>query len=347
MNGGLGVPDPLKPTAAAVASARPGALRTPLEAAGGFFASLFSPRRAAAATAAAASRAQQQGGTASFSSCLDAAFPILSSAAGAGENIPSQDDPQGAAPPYRPLRDDLVPPSMWSTPEGGRGGASSAVQPEQSPASAASSLSAPPSPSSSASSSLSPTAGSPCSSAYFTPEGAAHRASLAPQAGNGRRSSVSKSAVRNLSEAAARGAATEAAAEPGAPLGGKQGQQPPSSSPAAAAAGSGVPGQSTCSADDGPPPFAFTFGSPTVSTTGVGGSAGPPARPARPPRFAFGVGRQEGKEGQEGDGSAGGSFSAQVFMQQQRGNQRKLGEFEVRVGRAFAATNMRQVVGCR
>lgn len=140
--------------------------------------------------------------------------------------------------------------------------------------------------------------------------------------------------MQNLSQAAAaRGAATttEAAAEEeeesGTPLNGKQGQPPSSSSPAAAAAGVPVPGQSTCSGDDGgPPPFAFTFGSPTVSTTAVGGGTGPPPRPARPPRFAFGAAaRQEGQE----EGASAGSFSAQVFMQQQRGNQRKLGEFEV------------------
>eukprot|EP00752_Nemacystus_decipiens_P016245 g14525.t1 len=327
LNGGLGLAPASGPTAAAVTSARPPALRSPLAAAGGFFASIFSPRRKAAAAAAAAANgaAHQQAGTGSFSSCLDDASTAFSSrVTGAGEKAPSPDAPQGAAvPSYRPLRHDLVPPSMWSTTEGGRGGASSAVPPEQSPASAASSLSTPPSPTSSISSLLSPSGASPCSSAYFTPEGAGRRASLAPQAGSGRLGSAPKSAVRNLSEAAARGAATEAAAG-----GGGIGKENPPSPGGPAAAATGFPGQSTCSADDGPPPFAFTFGSPTMTTTGVGVGAGPPPRPARPPRFAFGSERQGGQEGQEGGASTGGNFSAQAFMQQQRGNQRKLGEFE-------------------
>ena len=329
LNGELG-----QAAASESTAARPTALRSPLAAAGGFFASIFSPRRKAAATAAAASCAapQQQPGTGNFASCLDDASTGFSTRAGAGEEAPSQDTPQGAAPAYRPLRDDLMPPSMWPTPEGGRVGASSAVPPEQSPASAASSLSAPPSPTSSTSS-LSITGGvSPCSSAYFTPEGAARRASLAPpHAGSGRRSSAAKSAVRNLS-GAARGVAAETTAGTG--NGKEEQEQHPSSgsTPASAGAAAGVPGQSTCSADDGPPPFAFTFGSPTVPTTGVVGGTGPPARPARPPRFAFGAGRQGVQEGQEGGASTGGSFSAQAFMQQQRGNQRKLGEFEVSCG---------------
>ncbi|CAN0306325.1 unnamed protein product, partial [Ectocarpus sp. 12 AP-2014] len=106
-------------------------LKSPLATATSFFASMLSPRRKAAAAAAAAVTAAAA--AAAHDDDADAAFPdqtattsaapagAASAPSGAAAGAPQQENSadQEVAPAYQPLREDVVPPPLWTAPGGG------------------------------------------------------------------------------------------------------------------------------------------------------------------------------------------------------------------------------------
>lgn len=269
----------------------------------GLFASLFSSRPSAAAATHFGSPAAPAPATNGAPSPARKGAPATATRRDSTKN-------------YRPLRDDLVRDSSWSTPTSDRGGSGSGSGagagdgntffPQMSP---------PPGP---------PSATSSTGSAYFTPEG--RRASMAPQPTAGRESSMSAGGGGVSSNGGASGFVSS--------------YSYPSNATGGAAAD---PGSASSSG------FRFTFGSPSsggraagaaadtpaVTTTtmgrvgaaaGGGGDGSGQGIAGSPPKFAFGArGNIRGAGRSEDEDNA-----AQAFMQQHRGHQRQHGGSEVR-----------------